>query len=41
MGFSPHEGSVGQPGVGSSTEDFDMWLKGALRGGVSLSVGTL
>ena len=24
-------GSVGQPGVGSSTGDFEMWLKGALE----------
>ena len=30
MGISPHEGSVGQPGVGSSTGDFEIWLKGAL-----------
>ena len=26
-------GSVGQPGVGSSTRDFEIWLKGALRVG--------
>jgi len=26
-------GSVGQPGVGSSTGDFDRWLKGALEVG--------
>jgi hypothetical protein len=31
MGISFHGGSVGQPGVGSSTEDFQMWLKGALE----------
>ena len=30
MGIFFHEGSVGQPGVGSSTRDFEMWLKGAL-----------
>jgi hypothetical protein len=30
MGISPHGGSVGQPGVGSSTADFEIWLKGAL-----------
>jgi hypothetical protein len=30
MGISPHGGSVGQPGVSSSTGDFDIWLKGAL-----------
>ena len=30
MGISPHGGSVGQPGVGSSTGDFEIWLKGAL-----------
>jgi hypothetical protein len=29
-GISPHGGSVGQPGVGSSTGDFEIWLKGAL-----------
>jgi hypothetical protein len=42
MGFSPYGGSVGQPGVCSSTGDFEIWLKGAL--GVeclSLSVGAL
>jgi hypothetical protein len=32
MGISHHVGSVGQPGVGSSTEDFEIWLKGALEG---------
>jgi hypothetical protein len=31
MGISPHGGSVGQPGVGSSTSDFERWLKGALE----------
>jgi len=36
----PLWGSVGQPGVGSSTGDFEKWLKGA-GGGVSLSVGAL
>jgi len=30
MGISPHGGSDGQPGVGSSTGDFEIWLKGAL-----------
>jgi hypothetical protein len=30
MGVSPHGGSVGQPGVGSSTRDFEICLKGAL-----------
>jgi hypothetical protein len=30
MGISPHGGSVRQPGVGSSTGDFKMWLKGVL-----------
>jgi hypothetical protein len=29
-GISPHGGSVGQTGVGSSTGDFEIWLKGAL-----------
>jgi hypothetical protein len=33
-------GSVGQPGAGSSTGDFEIWLKGAL-GVESLSVGAL
>jgi hypothetical protein len=28
MGISPHGGSVGQPGVGSSAGDFEIWLKG-------------
>jgi hypothetical protein len=31
MGVSPHGGSDGQPGVGSSTTDFEIWLKGALE----------
>ena len=31
MGISIHGGSVGQPGVGSSTRDFEIWLKGALE----------
>jgi len=31
MGISHHGGSDGQPGVGSSTEDFEIWLKGALE----------
>jgi hypothetical protein len=30
IGISPHGGSVGQPGVGSSTGDFEIWLKGSL-----------
>ena len=30
MGISPLGGSVGQPGVGSSTGDFEVWLKGAV-----------
>jgi len=30
MGISLHGGSVGQPGVGSSTGDFERWMKGAL-----------
>ena len=33
MGISLYGGSVGQPGVGSSTGDFEIWLKGALEGG--------
>jgi len=32
-GISLHGGSVGQPGVGSSTKDFKRWLKGALEVG--------
>jgi len=31
MGISPHGGSVGQPGLGSSTGDFEIWLKGAVE----------
>ena len=31
MGISLHGGSVGQSGMGPSTRDFDIWLKGALR----------
>jgi len=31
MGISLYRGSVGQPGVGSSTADFERWLKGALE----------
>ena len=31
MGISLHGGSVGQPGVGSSTRGFEIWLKGALE----------
>jgi hypothetical protein len=30
-GISLHGVSVGQPGVGSSTGDFERWLKGALE----------
>ena len=30
MSISPFWGSVGQPGVDSSTGDFQIWLKGAL-----------
>ena len=33
MGISLHGGSVGQPGVGSPTRDFERWLKGALEVG--------
>jgi hypothetical protein len=40
MGISPHGGSVGQPGVGSSTGDFETRLKGSL-GVECLSVGAL
>ena len=32
-GISLHGGSFGQPGVGSSTGDFERWLKGALEVG--------
>jgi len=31
MGIPLYGGSVGQPGVGSSTRDFEIWLKGALE----------
>ena len=31
MGISLHGGSVGQPGVGSSTGDFGRWTKRALE----------
>ena len=31
MGNSLHGGSVGQSRMGSSTGDFEIWLKGALR----------
>ena len=42
MGFSPRGGSVGQRGVGSSTGDFEMWLKVALGlEYVSVSVGAV
>ena len=30
-GITLHGGSAGQPGVGSSTGDFEVWLKGALE----------
>jgi len=30
-GICLHGGSAGQPGVGSSTGDFERWLKGALE----------
>jgi len=30
-GISLHGGPVGQPAVGSSTGDFERWLKGALE----------
>jgi len=30
-GISLYGGSVGQPGVGSSTRDFERWLTGALE----------
>ena len=33
MGISLDGGSVGQPGVGSSTGDFERWMKGALEVG--------
>jgi len=38
MGITPHGGSVGQPGVGSSPRDFERCLKGLWRWGVSLSM---
>jgi len=31
MSISPYGASVGQPGVGSSTRDFEIWLQGALE----------
>jgi len=31
MGISLYGVSVGQPGVGSSTRDLEIWLKGALE----------
>ena len=31
MSISLHGGSVGQPGMGSSTGDFQRWLQGALE----------
>jgi len=31
MGISLYRGSVEQPGVGSSTGNFEIWLKGALE----------
>ena len=40
MGISLHGGSVGQPGMGSSTGDFEIWLKGAV-GVESLSMGAM
>ena len=30
-GMSLHGGSIGQPGVGASTGDFERWLKGAME----------
>jgi hypothetical protein len=45
MGISLYGGSVGQPGVDSSTGDFERWLKGALGVGhlspLELSEGNL
>ena len=35
-GISVHGGSVGQPGAGLSTGDFERWLKGALGSGACL-----
>jgi len=40
-GISLHGGSAGQPVVGSSTRDFERWVKGALGGGLSLSLWKL
>jgi len=40
MGISSHGGSVGQLGVGSSTRDFEIWLRRAL-GVESLSLWEL
>jgi len=40
MGISLHVGSAGQLGVGSSSREFEIWLKGALKVG-HLSVGAL
>ena len=31
MGIPLYGGSVGEPGVGSFTGDFEIWLKGALE----------
>jgi len=31
IGIPLYGGSVGQPGVGSSTVDFEIWLKGVLE----------
>ena len=39
-GISLHGGSGGKPGMGSSTGDFERWLKGALEVG-RLSIGAL
>jgi hypothetical protein len=36
MGIFSHGGSVGQPGVCSSTGDFEVWLGGALGWSLSL-----
>ena len=39
IGIPLYGGSVGQPGVGSSSGDFEIWLKGALEVGcLSLSL---
>ena len=43
-GIALHGGSVGQPGSGLSTGDFERWLKGALeveRLSLSVSMGAL